>query len=730
MIMFHRFFMQKIIVLLILILGFFGVASFADAATAVYNATYKAPACVSSVASCDSGTLLNSRDTLSVNEPNQPNTINNSCTDGGFGATYHVRESMDRLSVATNDGTTLAGGKAVTVSATVWCYSGADRLDLYYTNSIPGSGSPVWTLIGTTACTVVDAAEIKTGSYTLPSTGTMHAVRANFRYSGSASSCSTGNYDDHDDLVFVVAAASDTTAPAAVSDFALSGATQSSINLSWTAPGDDGAVGTATSYDVRYSTALITAANFSSATQVSGEPAPQSAGTNQSMTVPGLTASTLYYFAMKTSDEVPNTSLISNVPSLSTTAPPPPSNLSGYAWGGNPDVDGIGWISMSCVNAGNCASTGNYGVSVSSANPGVLSGYAWVNPNDGAQNHIGWIDFAPSLVGAPVSANVPNQTVRLDRATGNVRGWARVVNYDVAGGWDGWIGFGGGGNYGTGVTVSGCSWNGYAWGGGTVLGWIHFAGATYGVTGSGDGCAVAVTPACSDGDDNDGDGFVDLADRGCIDASDTDESDPPPPSTPTGFDIVPASLNTCGAILLSWADVAGEDTYQIERNDGGWHLIGEPVANDLDFEDTTIAQNTSYSYRIRACNTVNSITLCSGYSGSVPGNNQSPFADLSWSPLSPRPTQSALFTDNSVPYGAGISIDSWSWAFEDGTPSVSSSASQSVSFADANPPQKSVSLTVTDNYGASPGRQCFVVKQVPMRVGGGIPKWFEEAPAE
>jgi len=40
-------------------------------------------------------------------------------------------------------------------------------------------------------------------TYTLP-TGALQAIRANFRYQGSASSCSTGAYDDHDDLVFAV----------------------------------------------------------------------------------------------------------------------------------------------------------------------------------------------------------------------------------------------------------------------------------------------------------------------------------------------------------------------------------------------------------------------------------------------------------------------------------------------------------------------------------------------
>jgi hypothetical protein len=113
-------------------------------------------------------------------------------------------------------------------------------------------------------------------------------------------------------------AAGDTTAPTAVTDLSLSGASGKSILLTWTAPGDDGTTGTATSYDIRYSTSTITEGNFASATESEGEPTPQAAGTVQTMRVSGLNWNTTYYFAMKTSDEVPNTSTLSNAPNLTT----------------------------------------------------------------------------------------------------------------------------------------------------------------------------------------------------------------------------------------------------------------------------------------------------------------------------------------------------------------------------------------------------------------------------
>ena len=110
----------------------------------------------------------------------------------------------------------------------------------------------------------------------------------------------------------VAESAPDTTPPAAVANLATSSPTANSITLTWTAPGDDGNTGTASYYDIRYSTSQITSSNWGSTTRVSGEPSPLSPGTSQSMIVTGLSSNTTYYFAIKTADEVPNWSDISN----------------------------------------------------------------------------------------------------------------------------------------------------------------------------------------------------------------------------------------------------------------------------------------------------------------------------------------------------------------------------------------------------------------------------------
>ena len=172
--------------------------------TAVFDSTLKAPKCVNVASGCDSGpSLLLGRDTLSGGaEPNQPNTINNSCADGTSG-TFHSDESNDRIVVTTTDGSAFAAGKTVKVSATVWAYSGftSDHLDLYYTAN---ANSPSWVLIATITPTAAGAQTLS-ANYTLPS-GSLQAVRAQFRYLGSASSCTTGSYNDHDDLIFAVGA--------------------------------------------------------------------------------------------------------------------------------------------------------------------------------------------------------------------------------------------------------------------------------------------------------------------------------------------------------------------------------------------------------------------------------------------------------------------------------------------------------------------------------------------
>src|SRR5258705_530555 len=94
--------------------------------------------------------------------------------------------------------------------------------------------------------------------------------------------------------------------------------TWNSVTLNWTTPGDDSLSGTASQFDVRYSTSPITALNWGSASQSTGEPAPTASGNPQTFTVRNLARQVTYYFAMKVADDSANLSALSNVPSATT----------------------------------------------------------------------------------------------------------------------------------------------------------------------------------------------------------------------------------------------------------------------------------------------------------------------------------------------------------------------------------------------------------------------------
>jgi len=144
--------------------------------------------------------------------------------------------------------------------------------------------------------------------------------------------------------IAVKATTGDATAPAGITTLALVSVTGTSMTVRWNAPGDDGSTGTATSYDIRYSTSAITSANFGSATQVTGEPTPLVAGTQQSFTISGLSGSRTYYVAMKATDDAGNVSVLSNVVSGTTSDTVPPAAVRDLGLG--PDSEPVGPVTV------------------------------------------------------------------------------------------------------------------------------------------------------------------------------------------------------------------------------------------------------------------------------------------------------------------------------------------------------------------------------------------------
>ena len=134
----------------------------------------------------------------------------------------------------------------------------------------------------------------------------------------------TGNYEvGRVSWKFITSSEDDTVPPAAISNLTVVTETDISIQLNWTATGDDGTNGTAAVYDMRYSMSPINDdIDFSNATQVANEPFPQVSGSPESHIITGLSRKTTYYVAIKAIDNMGNASDLSNVASTTTRATP------------------------------------------------------------------------------------------------------------------------------------------------------------------------------------------------------------------------------------------------------------------------------------------------------------------------------------------------------------------------------------------------------------------------
>ena len=112
----------------------------------------------------------------------------------------------------------------------------------------------------------------------------------------------------------------DTIPPSQVADLEVTFAAGRSVSFGWTAPGDDGGVGQAAEYDLRFAGDPITEGTWEQATPASELPTPALAGSGETFTARGLELDTVYHFALRTADEAGNWSGLSNVAATTTAS--------------------------------------------------------------------------------------------------------------------------------------------------------------------------------------------------------------------------------------------------------------------------------------------------------------------------------------------------------------------------------------------------------------------------
>lgn len=142
------------------------------------------------------------------------------------------------------------------------------------------------------------------------------------------------------DLSNVVSATTspDEIAPAAIDDLTIAFRTPTTLSLRWTGTGDDGHDGTAAEIDVRYASSPITEETWDGAVSFESLPDALESGATMVFRATGLASGTTLHVAVRTADERPNWSPLSNVvaavmePVMPLTTSPAETSADSPAW--------------------------------------------------------------------------------------------------------------------------------------------------------------------------------------------------------------------------------------------------------------------------------------------------------------------------------------------------------------------------------------------------------------
>ncbi|MEW6617924.1 MAG: C25 family cysteine peptidase [bacterium] len=113
----------------------------------------------------------------------------------------------------------------------------------------------------------------------------------------------------------------DIVPPSRITDLKALNPKPTSIDLTWTAPGDDKDKGSSTCYYIRYATWTITPQNWHLTNKATSTIVPKDAGSPESFTVPNLCPTTTYYFCIRARDDDFNLSPLSNITFEKTLSP-------------------------------------------------------------------------------------------------------------------------------------------------------------------------------------------------------------------------------------------------------------------------------------------------------------------------------------------------------------------------------------------------------------------------
>lgn len=122
----------------------------------------------------------------------------------------------------------------------------------------------------------------------------------------------------------IITAPYDSSFPGTIADLAITDRGASTIDLSWTTPGDEYFDGQADHFEIRYANQELTPENFDQAEVYPFAPTPLPAGTQQKWQLRNLTPGEKYFISLKTVDESGNASELSNIVAETTIDNLPP----------------------------------------------------------------------------------------------------------------------------------------------------------------------------------------------------------------------------------------------------------------------------------------------------------------------------------------------------------------------------------------------------------------------